>query len=117
MTQFDLEQQILACWSIIEDIKLLNSKHQDEPGSMTHDDVANYLRTTAMGQEAWVQGRLRMAAHPFRGPFISSYWAGNEVVRKVRERVSDAERPAFIKALYSYANSPESLSMFPQVAN
>lgn len=81
------------------------------------EDVANYLRTTAMGQEAWVQGRLRMAAHPFRGPFISSYWAGNEVVRKVRERVSDAERPAFIKALYSYANSPESLSMFPQVAN
>lgn len=81
------------------------------------EDVANYLRTTAMGQEAWVQGRLRMAAHPFRGPFISSYWAGNEVVRKVRERVTDAERPAFIKALYSYANSPESLSLFPQVAN
>ena len=43
MTQFDLEQQILACWSIIEDIKLLNSKHQDEPGSMSHDEVANYL--------------------------------------------------------------------------
>lgn len=43
MTRFDLEQQIMACWSIIEDIKLLNSKHQDEPGSMTHDEVANYL--------------------------------------------------------------------------
>lgn len=81
------------------------------------EDVANYLRTTAMGQEAWVQGRLRMAAHPFRGPFISSYWAGNEIVRKVRERVTEEQRPAFIKALYSYANSPESLSMFPQVAN
>lgn len=81
------------------------------------EDVANYLRNTAMGQEAWVQGRLRMAAHPFRGPFISSYWAGNEIVRKVRERVTEAEKPAFIKALYSYANSPESLSMFPQVAN
>jgi hypothetical protein len=81
------------------------------------EDVANYLRNTAMGQEAWVQGRLRMAAHPFRGPFISSYWAGNEIVRKVRERVTEAQKPAFIKALYSYANSPESLSMFPQVAN
>ena len=84
---------------------------------LPREDVANYLRITAMGQEAWVQGRLRMAAHPFRGPFISSYWAGNEIVRKVRERVTDAERPAFLKALYSYANSPESLSMFPQVAN
>lgn len=43
MIQFDLEQQIMACWMIIEDIKLLNSKHQDEPGSMTRDEVANYL--------------------------------------------------------------------------
>ena len=43
MTQFDLEQQILVCWSIIEDIKLLNSKHQDEPGSMTRHFVASHL--------------------------------------------------------------------------
>ncbi len=43
MTRFDLEQQIMTCWSIIEDIKLLNSKHQNAPGSMTHDEVANYL--------------------------------------------------------------------------
>lgn len=83
---------------------------------VSREDVADYLRTTAMGQEAWVQGRLRMAAHPFRGPFIASYWAGNECVRAVRERVSEAERPAFIRALYSYANSPASLAMFPAVA-
>lgn len=81
---------------------------------MPAEDVANYLRTTAMGQEAWVQGRLRMAAHPFRGPFISSYWAGNECVRKVRERVTKAQWPKFLETLYSHANSPASLSMFPQ---
>lgn len=79
-----------------------------------HEDVANYLRTVAMGQEAWVQGRLRMAAHPFRGPFISSYWAGNECVRKVRERVTKAQWPKFLETLYGHANSPASLSMFPQ---
>lgn len=43
MTRFDLEQQIMSCWSIVDDINLLNSKHQDEPGSMSPDDVANYL--------------------------------------------------------------------------
>lgn len=43
MTRFDLEQQILSCWSIIDDINLLNSKHQDEPGSLSHDAMANYL--------------------------------------------------------------------------
>jgi hypothetical protein len=77
------------------------------------DTVADYLRNIAMGQEAWVQGRLRMAAHPFRGPFISSYWAGNECVRKVRERVTAEQRPAFITALYHRAQSPASLSLFP----
>jgi len=78
------------------------------------EEVANYLRTVAMGQEAWVQGRLRMAAHPFRGPFISSYWAGNESVRRVRERLTKEQWPSFLEALYGHANSPESLEMFPQ---
>jgi len=81
---------------------------------LPREDVANYLRNVAMGQEAWVQGRLRMAAHPFRGPFISSYWAGNESVRRVRERVTKAQWPIFLEALYENANSPQSLEMFPQ---
>jgi hypothetical protein len=84
---------------------------------MPREDVANYLRDTAMGQEAWVQGRLRMAAHPFRGPFISSYWAGNESVRRVRERVTPDQWPMFLDALYSNANSPQSLEMFPQTVS
>lgn len=77
------------------------------------EDVLNYLRDVAMGQEAWAQGRLRMAAHPFRGPFIASYWSGNEAVREVRERVKPEQRAAFIDTLYSHAHSPRSLNMFP----
>ncbi len=76
------------------------------------EETATYLRDVAMGQEAWVRGRLRMAAHPFRGPFIASYWAGNEVVRKVRERITPDQRPAFLTALFGRAQSPKSLSMF-----
>jgi hypothetical protein len=77
------------------------------------EQVATYLRTVAMGQEAWVEGRLRMAAHPFRGPFIASYWAGNECVRKVRQRVRKADWPSFLETLYFHANSPASLAAFP----
>jgi hypothetical protein len=75
--------------------------------------VADYLRHTAIGQEAWIKGRLRRAAHPFRGPFIASYWAGNESVRRVRESVPEARRAAFIAYLFGKAHSPESLAMFP----
>ncbi len=75
-------------------------------------EVADYMRTVGCGQEAWVQGRLRMARHPFRGAFIASYSAGNESVRRVRERVADKDRPAFHHYLYSRVHSPESLAMF-----
>ena len=78
--------------------------------------VADYLRTAACGQEAWVQGRLRMASHPFRGPFITSYYAGNESVRRVRERVPPERRRDFVHYLYGRAHSPESLEMFDQEA-
>jgi hypothetical protein len=81
-------------------------------GGESRESVANYMRTAAFGQEAWVQGRLRMASHPFRGPFIASYWAGNESVRKVRERVGTDQRDAFIDYLYGQVQSPESLEMF-----
>ncbi len=74
--------------------------------------VADYLRTAAFGQEAWVQGRLRMAEHPFRGPFIASYYAGNESVRKVRVRTPAADRGAFNAYLYGQVHSPDSLEMF-----
>ncbi|WP_373356284.1 hypothetical protein [Pseudoroseicyclus sp. CXY001] len=77
------------------------------------EEVMRYLRDVAMGQEAWARGRLRMAAHPFRGPFIASYWAGNEAVRTVRERIRPEQKPEFLHALYGRAQSPRSLDMFP----
>ena len=74
--------------------------------------VAGYLRQTAAGQEPWIEGRLRMAAHPFRGPFIASYWGGAVAVRAVRERTRPEHRQEFIEYLYANAHSPSSLDLF-----
>jgi hypothetical protein len=41
--RFDFEQKIMQCWSVVEDIKTLNEQIQDFPGTMTADQVANYL--------------------------------------------------------------------------
>jgi hypothetical protein len=76
------------------------------------ESVAQYLRDTAAGQESWVQGRLKMAAHPFRGAFIASYWAGARAVRHVMERTEPADFPRFVEYLYGNAHSPQSLEMF-----
>lgn len=44
--RFDLEQQIMACWNIIEDIQLLNKgvlEGRPEGSTMTQDEISNYL--------------------------------------------------------------------------
>ena len=44
--RFDLEQQILDCWKITDDIKLLDKNVLEgkiEGGNLTHDEISNYL--------------------------------------------------------------------------
>lgn len=74
--------------------------------------VRTFLQETAFPQPAWLEGRLRFAAHPFRGPFIASYWYGDEAVREVRERAASGQRSEFIKYLYGQMHSLSSLKMF-----
>ena len=40
--RFDLEQQILKCWNITEEIELLNEQVL-ENSEFTKDDISNYL--------------------------------------------------------------------------
>lgn len=74
--------------------------------------VRTYLQDTAFPQQAWLDGRIRFASHPFRGAFIASYWFGDEAVRTVRERTTQARFPAFVEELYGSLNTPQSLQMF-----
>ncbi|HWG85290.1 MAG TPA: hypothetical protein VNT60_07425 [Deinococcales bacterium] len=74
--------------------------------------VHAFLEETAFPQAAWLEGRLRFAAHPFRGPFIASYWFGDEAVREVRLSAGEARRQEFVDFLYGSMNTPDSLRMF-----
>lgn len=74
--------------------------------------VRSFLSETAFPQRAWLEGRLRFAAHPFRGAFIASYWFGDEAVREVRERTPSDRFGAFVEQLYGQLNTPASLRMF-----
>ena len=42
-TQFDLEQRIMQCWSIIDDIDMLYTNVMDAPEKLTEDHIANIL--------------------------------------------------------------------------
>lgn len=40
--RFDLEQQIMTCWSVVDDIKALNEYQQS--GSLTDEQMKDYLK-------------------------------------------------------------------------
>ena len=42
-TQFDLEQQIMQCWNIIEDIRVVYIRHLDGDKPLTDDEFANIM--------------------------------------------------------------------------
>jgi len=42
MNRFDLEQNILKCWNVTDDIDLLYRRIMDGP-AMTEDEIANFL--------------------------------------------------------------------------
>ncbi len=76
------------------------------------EKVRAFIEETCFPQEAWREGRLRFAAHPFRGPFIASYWFGDEAVREVRERAGREKHQEFVQFLYGQMHTPTSLRMF-----
>ncbi|WP_229670789.1 hypothetical protein [Deinococcus aquiradiocola] len=78
----------------------------------SEDRVHTYLERTSFGQKPWIEGRIRFASYSFRGPFIASYWFGNEAVREVRERVTAEQWPEFISFLYGQMHSPRSIGQF-----
>ena len=41
MSRFDLEQQIMSCWQIVDDVKLLNEYVLE--GALTKDQISNTL--------------------------------------------------------------------------
>ena len=41
--RFDLEQDIMKAWNVVDDIRLLNEMLMDGPTRMTEDQIANIL--------------------------------------------------------------------------
>lgn len=42
-TRFDFEQEILNCWNVTDDLKMLMERHLDGPRPLTEDELSNAL--------------------------------------------------------------------------
>ncbi len=76
----------------------------------TKETSIAYLRETGFGQESWATVRTGMAQHPFRAPFLASYWFGNETVKSLRE-AGTTDRAALVGALFRDVHSIDSLQL------
>lgn len=85
--------------------------HLAESGWTTEQSEA-YLRQDGFGHVEWARGRTIQAKHPFRGPFLASYWFGNEAVRAKRLSTPASAHRSFIEFLYSTVNTPETVAMW-----
>ena len=67
MIQFDLEQQIMTCWGIIDDIKCLNKI--TDMRQVTEDERQNYL----LGLETIYQAKFEILQDMFE-QFMKEYY-------------------------------------------
>ena len=42
-TQFNLEQRIMECWMVVDDIRVVYTRHLDGEKPLTEDELANVL--------------------------------------------------------------------------
>lgn len=42
-TQFDLEQRIMECWAVVDDIRVVWTRHLDGDKPLTDDEFANVM--------------------------------------------------------------------------
>jgi hypothetical protein len=58
---FDLEQSIMQCWGVVDDIKLLTQQVYDRPQPLTEDELGNIL----IGMEALYQLKFEKCFNEF----------------------------------------------------
>ena len=75
-------------------------------------EIVEYIDKTGFALDPYVDGRIIQAKHTYRGPFIASYFFGNETVREVRLRTPKDNYGNFIKYLYGNMHSIEGLKSF-----
>jgi hypothetical protein len=79
---FDLEQSIMQCWNVVDDIKLITEQVYDRPEPLTEDELGNLL----MGLESMYQLKFDKCFREFE-EVCKQY----HTYRKTHEMIQDAK--------------------------
>lgn len=111
------DDKINELFQKISSITAMNSAHMINGEKKDRQEVIDYMKQFTFAEDEWVESRLRFITHPFRAPFIYSYWRGNEAVGNIWSLVPEGLRDNFIKYLYYNMQSIDSLEYFLNACN
>lgn len=80
---FDLEQSILQCWNVCDDLNLLYSETMERPRPLTQDEMANIL----LGMKLMYQIKFEKCFSEFEE--ISNHYHKYRKIYELFERTKD----------------------------
>lgn len=107
-----LDDEIYKVYQEIKSISGINAAHMIHAEGKADEEVSEFLRDFAFGEENWIRSRLRFFKHTLRAPFIYSYWRGNEAVKETYNRLSEDRKTAFYEFLYKNMLSADTVKQF-----
>lgn len=87
----------------------LNAAYYYHVENMDKDKIIQYFMQFGFGNENWASSRYRFISHFFRGPFIYSYWRGQEAVSKKMDQLELSEHKKFYRFILENMQSADSV--------
>lgn len=94
-----LDERIFLLLQQIRSKTALNAAYYYHVQNMEKDKVIDYLMYYGFGNKNWASSRFRFISHYFRGPFIYSYWRGQEAVSDMMDQLEPEKYVEFYRFL------------------
>ncbi|WP_336823756.1 hypothetical protein [Sporosarcina sp. USHLN248] len=96
----------------IKSVAGMNSSYMLNELNRPEQEVREFLRSFAFGQQEWIDSRMRFISHPLRAPFIYAYYRGYEGVKEAYKRIPDSQKKEFYYYLYQNMLTAEELQLY-----
>lgn len=108
----DIDDDIAREVQQLKSMTTLNVGYQINELGSTFEEISNYLKEYAFGQDKWIESRYNFLTDFIRGPFIYAYYRGYEGVKNAFEYIQPKDLTSFYNLLYKNMISTDELKIF-----
>lgn len=108
----DIDDEIYYQLQIIKSKVALNAAYKFHVEKHNKEFIIDYLIKYGLENLSWANSRFKFISHKFRGPFIYSYWKGQELVRSKLDELHQDEYTYFYRHILENMHSSKSLILY-----